>query len=76
MGKSVALPITLMLTPSLTLLVASAGQTPEIVPGEPGWNPALASDAEAAVSVCHVKFADIALPVQQFLQNMCATMVT
>eukprot|EP00775_Hariotina_reticulata_P002588 gene2588-2890_t len=27
------------------------GQTPEIVPGEPGWNPALASDAEAAVSL-------------------------
>lgn len=25
------------------------GQTPEIVPGEPGWNPALASDSEAAI---------------------------
>jgi hypothetical protein len=27
-----------------------AGQTPEVVPGEPGWNPSLASDSEAAVS--------------------------
>jgi len=30
----------------------SAGQTPEIVPGQPGWNPNLASDSEAAVSGC------------------------
>lgn len=33
------------------VLLCRAGQTPEIVPGEPGWNPALASDSEAAVSV-------------------------
>lgn len=32
------------------VLLCRAGQTPEIVPGEPGWNPALASDSEAAVS--------------------------
>lgn len=25
------------------------GQTPEIVPGQPGWNPNLASDSEAAI---------------------------
>ncbi|WIA38376.1 hypothetical protein OEZ86_001706 [Tetradesmus obliquus] len=25
------------------------GKTPEVVPGEPGWNPNLASDSEAAV---------------------------
>eukprot|EP00879_Flechtneria_rotunda_P007295 GHRR01007653.1.p2 GENE.GHRR01007653.1~~GHRR01007653.1.p2 ORF type:complete len:151 (-),score=32.37 GHRR01007653.1:2873-3325(-) len=29
------------------------GQTPEIVPGQPGWNPALASDSEAAVRAEH-----------------------
>jgi hypothetical protein len=31
-------------------VLLSAGKTPEVVPGQPGWNPALASDSEAAVS--------------------------
>jgi hypothetical protein len=35
---------------SFAATIVPAGKTPEIIPGEPGFNPALASDSEAAVS--------------------------